>query len=127
MCILCDMQRMIAATNHGTVAIAESMQALAGIVTQLVGAIETAKAGGATLDSGIETAYANALAFLRNDDEAATGDGTGSPLPEGMADRVAEAISERTGIPRDRIVFCESPEQAEAIIEKMANPDKKSH
>lgn len=129
MCILCDMQRMAAATNHGTVALAEGLQAVSGVMVKLVDAIEGAKRRGVTLDSEIQTAYDDAVSFLRGEgsEQEATGDGSGQPLPEGMADRIAEAVSEKTGIPKDRIIFCDSPEQAEAIIQRMSDPDKKTH
>ena len=127
MCIICDMQRTAAAVNHGTVAIAEGLQVLGQATIGLMGAIEKAKANGVTLDSGIETAYANASALLRSDEGEATGDGTGQALPEGMKERIAEVFSKATGVDVKNVVVCDSPEQAEAMLQKVLNPDKKSH
>ena len=127
MCIICDMQQTAAAINHGTHAIAEGLHAVGRATVELLAAIEQAKANGATLDSGIETAYANASALLRSDEGEATGDGTGQALPEGVKERIAEVFSKATGVDVKNVVVCDSPEQAEAMLQKVLNPDKKSH
>lgn len=123
MCKICELKEDM---GKAFIEMLNDVSRLGDMTIDAVALLAKLKARGVEFDNAEETLYSRLLAGVTGDDAAAgtvTGDGTGQALPEGVKERVAEAVAKSTGIPVENIIFCDSPEQAEAMIAKLASED----
>ena len=131
MCKICELKEDM---GKAFIEMLSDVSRLGDMTIDAVGLLHKLKTRGVEFDKDEETLYSRLLAGVTGDDAQAagtvTGDGTGQVSPEGMTERIAEAIASQMGIPVENIVICESPEQAAAMIAKLASEDggnKKPH
>ena len=125
MCKVCELKEGM---GKAFIEMLNDVSSLGDIAIDAVGLLHKLKTRGVEFDSDEDSLYTRLLGAVAGDGPAtgaATDDDTGQALPEDIKRRIAEAVATQTGIDPANIIFCDSPEQAEAMIEKLANEDAK--